>query len=328
MGPVNVGRTVRVHVPIVHTPFSDTERMETRRLRLLLELARLGSMRAVSDELGVTTSTVSQQIAALAREVGTALVEPVGRQVRLTPAGRRLAGHAVTILADVEAARLDLDPAAEPTGTVRIAGFATAVRRSLLPVSARLAVEHPGVRLRLHEHEPDECAELLAGDRIDLALVYDYDLAPEPLPPTVEATPLWSTRWSLAVPAGAVEPGGPTPAVFARVRERDWIVNSRGTADERVVRTVAAMAGFEPRVVHRIDSLDLLVELVAAGYGVGLVPGSQPVPAGVGLVELADPEVLLRTYAVVLRGRSGWPPLARVLAALAQERLVGPPGPG
>src|SRR3954451_712924 len=64
--------------------------METRRLELLVALARLGSMREVADEMGVTTSTVSQQIAALAREAGTALVEPVGRRVRLTPAGRRV----------------------------------------------------------------------------------------------------------------------------------------------------------------------------------------------------------------------------------------------
>jgi DNA-binding transcriptional LysR family regulator len=117
--------------------------METRRLHLLLELSRLGSMRAVADELGVTTSTVSQQIAALATEVGTALVEPVGRRVRLTPAGRRLAEHAVTILAAVDAARLDLDPNAEPAGILRTAGFATAIRRSLLPAVAHLATTHP-----------------------------------------------------------------------------------------------------------------------------------------------------------------------------------------
>ena len=60
--------------------------METRRLELLAELARLGSMRAVADVLGTTTSTVSQQIAVLAREIGTPLIEPAGRRVRLTPA--------------------------------------------------------------------------------------------------------------------------------------------------------------------------------------------------------------------------------------------------
>ena len=82
--------------------------MDPRRLELLLELSRLGSMREVGEAMQVTTSTVSQQIAALAREAGVPLIEPDGRRVRLTPAGQRLAGHAVTILAALEAARLDL----------------------------------------------------------------------------------------------------------------------------------------------------------------------------------------------------------------------------
>ncbi|MCO7240804.1 LysR family transcriptional regulator, partial [Aeromicrobium sp. CnD17-E] len=128
--------------------------MNTDRLAVLLELSRHGSMRAVADVLMTSTSTVSQQVAALAREVGTPLVEPDGRGVRLTPAGRRLADHAVAILAAVEAARTDLDPDAEPAGTVRVAGFATAVRTTLLPVVAELAVTHPAVRVVVHELEP------------------------------------------------------------------------------------------------------------------------------------------------------------------------------
>src|SRR3954452_2386791 len=111
----------------------NNQEVETRRLQLLLELSRLGSMRAVADVTGATTSTVSQQIAILAREMGTTLIEPHGRRVRLTPAGRRLAEHAGTILAAIEAARLDLSPEAEPSGTLRVAGFATAIRTFLLP---------------------------------------------------------------------------------------------------------------------------------------------------------------------------------------------------
>src|SRR6185312_12262693 len=88
--------------------------MDTRRLALLLALSRLGSMRKVAEAYSLTTSTVSQQIAALATETGEQLIEPDGRRVRLTPAGRRLADHAVTILAAVDAARLDLNPEAEP----------------------------------------------------------------------------------------------------------------------------------------------------------------------------------------------------------------------
>ena len=65
--------------------------MDTRRLQLLLALSRLGSMRAVAESYHLTTSTVSQQISALAKDTGAQLIEPEGRRVRLTPAGERLA---------------------------------------------------------------------------------------------------------------------------------------------------------------------------------------------------------------------------------------------
>ncbi|MCW2718499.1 LysR family transcriptional regulator [Pseudonocardia sp.] len=293
--------------------------METRRLQMLVELARRGSMRAVADELGVTTSTVSQQIAALAHESGTALVEPAGRQVRLTPAGRRLAEHAVTILAAVEAARLDLDPDAEPAGTVRIAGFATAIR-TLLPIIRDLATTHPAVRLLFFEHEPSEALELLADAAADVALVYDYNLAPRTFDSSVSAKRLWATRWSLGVPDPPQGSGAADVDAlqhFAAHRESDWIVNSRNTADEDVVRTVASMAGFAPRITHRADSLDLVQDLIVAGLGVGLLPSGVPPRPGVRLLGLSRPDVALRSYAVTTRGRRTWSPLALLLGRLA-----------
>lgn len=284
--------------------------MDVGRLRLLLELSRLGSMRAVADEVGTTTSTVSQQIAALAREVGMPVVEPDGRRVRLTPAGHRLAEHAVTILAAVEAARLDLDPDAEPSGTVRVAGFATAIRRSLLPVVDELEDSHPGVKVQIHEYEPLEAFDLLAGDDVDLALTYDYNLAPAPLRSDLEAVALWSFDWGLGVPAAEKR------APFAAYAERDWIVNSRNTADEDAVRVLASLAGFTPRVVHRIDSLELVDDLIVAGRGIGLLPRGRASRRGVRVLPLTDPKVTLRAYAVTRRGRDRWPPLRLVLDRL------------
>src|SRR3954463_16640487 len=97
--------------------------MDPRRLRLLLELSRRGSMRAVAEELGHTTSTVSQQLAVLAREAGATLLEPEGRRGRRHPAGGPPAAPGVRALAALEPARADLDPDGEPAGTVRVAGF-------------------------------------------------------------------------------------------------------------------------------------------------------------------------------------------------------------
>jgi DNA-binding transcriptional LysR family regulator len=291
--------------------------METRRLEVLLELSRLGTMRAVADALGTTTSTVSQQVAALARETGTALVEPAGRNIRLTPAGRRLADHAAVILGAVEAARVDLDPYAEPAGTLRVSGFATAIRRSLLPIIDDLAVSHPAVKVAVHEHEPAEAVALLAADAVDLALTYDYTLAPAGTDDTLESVPLWSTAWSLGVPTdAAAHVRGDAPTVFGAFRDRDWIGNSRNRADEDVLRLIASMAGFEPRVIHQVDSLDLVDELIVAGLGVGLLPADRRPRAGVALLPLTDPEVRLRSFVLTRRGRTAWPPLALLLRRL------------
>jgi DNA-binding transcriptional LysR family regulator len=294
--------------------------MEIRRLQLLLELSRVGSMRAVADLLGTTTSTVSQQIARLAEETGAALVEPTGRRVRLTPAGRRLADHAAVILGAVEAARLDLDPDAEPVGTVRVAGFASAIRRSLLPVVADLAQTHPTVSVVMREYEPAEAIALLATDDVDLALTYDYNLAPALRDPTIVRTPLWTLPWTLGVPASAVASApGDALATFAAFREYEWIGNSRNRADEDVVRTIASMSGFEPRLTHQCDSLDLVEDLILAGMGVGLLPAGREPRSGLALLPLEAPDVRLRAYACTRRGRNVWPPLALVLGRLTAE---------
>jgi DNA-binding transcriptional LysR family regulator len=277
-------------------------------------------MRAVAEEFGHTTSTVSQQLSVLTREAGTPLFEPAGRMVRLTPAGKRLADHAVTILAALDAARADLDPAAEPTGIVRVAGFATAIRRSLLPAVADLARSHPAVQLHVREHEPPEAMALLASDDVDLALVYDYNLAPQSFAADVTALPLWTARWHLAVPARDKPAGADrSPRILRRYADADWIVNSRDRADEEVVVAIAALAGFAPRFTHRVDSLELVQDLIAAGLGVALLPADEPLRDGVQALRLHDPDAELRSYAVARRGREAWAPLALVARLLEDQ---------
>ena len=88
-------------------------------------------------------------------------------------------------------------------------GVATAVATRCSRWSGTLREPHPDVRLLIHEHEPAECLALLASDDIDLALTYDYNLAPGDLRPEPRvAVPLWATAWSLGVPAGRRRSGG------------------------------------------------------------------------------------------------------------------------
>lgn len=278
-------------------------------------------MRAVAEAHNLTTSTVSQQIAALARETGAQLIEPEGRRVRLTPAGQRLADHAVTILAAIDSARLDLDPDAEPSGVVRVGGFATGIRVSLLPIVAELAHRVPNVNFVISEYEPLEAFDLLVDDDLDLAITYDYNLAPASPDPVLETLPLWSTPWGLGVRSDVVTGG---VADLQRFADSIWIVNSRNTADEEAVRTLAALAGFTPRIAHQIDSLDLVEDLILGGHGVGLLPVNRPLRDGITILTLADPSVTLTAYAAIRRGRSNWPPLRMVLDRLRPQSRVLP----
>jgi len=289
--------------------------MDLRRLELLLALSQLGSMRAVADTHHLTTSTVSQQIATLTKEAGTALIEPEGRRVRLTPAGRRLADHAVTILAAVEAARLDLDPEAAPVGTVRVGGFATGIRVSLMPALGELALTHPDVGVVVNEYEPIEACRLLTDDALDLAVIYDYNLAPAAPHPLLETVPLWSAPWGLAIPAD--EPGGRVQ--LAEYADRAWIVNSRNNADEIAVRTLASLTGFTPVIAHQIDTLDLVEDLIVSGYGIALLPLDRPSRDGIQVLPLPDPAVVMTAYAATRRGRADWPPLRLLLDRLQAD---------
>ncbi len=287
--------------------------MDTRRLQLLLALSRLGSMRAVADVHHLTTSTVSQQIAALARETGAQLIEPEGRRVRLTPAGQRLADHAVTILAAVDSARLDLDPDAEPAGTVRVGGFATG--RAGFPAADS---RRPGGALsegRIRDQRVRADRSVRAAHERRPRPGADVRLQPRPrLPrsgpgdrPAVVGRV--GTRRAHRVPPTAA-------ADIGAYADQTWIVNSRNTADEDAVRTLASLAGFTPRIAHEIDSLDLVEDLIVAGYGVGLLPIGRPTHPDVTVLPLSDPTVVLTAYAATRRGRSTWPPLRVVLDRL------------
>src|SRR5260370_10913139 len=121
------------------------------RPRLLQEFAARGSIARTAAVLGYTPSAVSQQLAALEREAGTALLDRSARRAELTDAGRRLAGHAERILAMVEEAETDLSTEAqEPAGRVVATAFPSAAV-AFAPALARSLRTHPPLTLLLRQ---------------------------------------------------------------------------------------------------------------------------------------------------------------------------------
>src|SRR3954464_9251725 len=130
---------------------------DVRRLRLLRELAARGTVTAVAEALAYTPSAVSQQLAQLERDVGVGLLERAGRGVRLTEAGRRLAGHADAIMARMEAAEADLAGlSGRAAGRLRVACFPTAAGALVLPALTTLLERHPSVVPELVDIEAEE----------------------------------------------------------------------------------------------------------------------------------------------------------------------------
>jgi len=285
-----------------------TERVDARWLRVLVELADRGTLAAVAEATGYSTSAVSQQLAALQRDVGEPLVEPSGRRLALTPAGRALLPHARSVLAELDAARGDLDPGRPPNGIVRLAGYATALHRQVVPALARLRGDHPRLVVDVQEREPQEVVALLAEDAVDVGLLYQYSLVPRGLGGEAFGE----------VPMALVVPDGERRGLAGLVSDPQvsWITNSRGADDDELLRRVAARYGAAPRIAHRIDSLDLLVQLVAAGLGVALVADDGPRAPGVRYLDLHREAGTRCGRALTRPGRERWRANAVVVEAV------------
>src|SRR5215217_2046066 len=129
--------------------------IELRRLRLLRELHRRGTIAAVADALQFTPSAVSQQLAMLEREAGVKLLARAGRGVRLTDPALVLVGHAEALLERAAIAESDLAAAAGTVaGRGRIAGFQSVALRLALPAIGSLARDAPRLRCEVLEAEP------------------------------------------------------------------------------------------------------------------------------------------------------------------------------
>ena len=255
--------------------------LDTRRLRVLVEVARQGSFSAAAAALGYTQPAVSRQIATLEAEVGTLLVRRVPQGTVLTDAGRLLVARSETIFARLADAETELRGLQGlEGGTLRLVSFASAAA-SVLPLAvARFRERHPGVALEITMADPvDSIAHLRAGE-LDMALVNDGMSETEPALGVVQRTPdielvsLFEdpmyVAMSLAHPLA--EPGG-RPRSLAEFADDSWMLATSTTCpDARLFVRACHAAGFEPRVAFQNDDYGAILGFVAAGVGVAMIP--------------------------------------------------------
>jgi DNA-binding transcriptional LysR family regulator len=305
--------------------------LDLRRLRLLHELHRRGTVGAVAEALSYSPSTVSQQLGVLEREAGTTLFEPAGRRVRLTDAALVLVGHAESLLAGVERAEADLAAAAAGAvrGVVRVGSFQTASLHLLLPAMAELGTTHPDVEVQLVESETEPALEALRSHAIDLALADEWSGSPRPARPGVDRRDLFVEPVQIALPPGHPATAGDGPVALGELAGSAWATGYEGGGMAEVVRRVCTeRGGFEPNVRHRTNELSMLLGLVAEGHAVTLLPALalRGVPSSVAVRGVAGADLSRTVFTATRTGAGHRPALAAVLAAIGSGAPTSPFG--
>jgi len=262
--------------------------MDWDKLKVFHAAAEAGSFTHAGEQLGLSQSAVSRQVAVTEKAVGAPLFERHARGTRPTPAGEALARHAGKILDDIAAATQELAGMRDRlAGRLVVAGFPAATAALLPRAIARLTAVHPGLKVQLTEAStPAQLAAMRRG-RIEVAVVATGDGLPDYDLKGLRLTALRSARGA-GVAVAESHPFAARERIEPdELADQGWIVGPRsGDAPE-----FGAWPGIaEPRITFTARDWPTRLGLVAAGLGIALVPGiaAQAVPRGVRWIPVHD----------------------------------------
>ncbi|MCA1190033.1 MULTISPECIES: LysR family transcriptional regulator [unclassified Saccharopolyspora] len=290
--------------------------LDARRMQVLRAVVSGGSISSAATNLGYTPSAISQQVATLEREAGTALLEKVGRGVRPTAAGRLLAERAAELaglLADTDAELDDLR--AGRTGRLRLRYFGSAGVGLIPPVVAKFRAEHPEVRLDLKMIDEGILGEVATGEA-DLAVIVVGRELPQARGVRVEH--LVDEPYHVLLPQG--HPLSQEPEIdLARLAGEPWVLEALGDGPcAESLRDAFDSAGFAPRIELETGGDYAAQAFVAAGLGIGLQPrlALGVLHPGIVVRPVRRPEPVRRIHVAVRETVADQPATRSLLAAL------------
>lgn len=293
--------------------------LDPRRLRFLLAVARYGGVLAAADELAVTASAVSQQIAKLERETGHALLQRMPSGSVLTPAGLALAEAAEDVerALAVAAARLQ-EASAEVSGSVRIGGFQSFLATVLAPSLPDWRSRYPALRFETVEADEADLIRALRTGALD-AVAIDLDAGESYTPPRgTTDVPLLDEPWKLIVPSGALLT---TDVIDLSRLGLPWVGLDPTAASAKAIRRVRRELGGQESTQHTYFSYQNALALVAAGEGITLAPALALESLPTNGVDLLDiPGLGMRRVVLrhLTRSRTASPTLATATALIRE----------
>jgi DNA-binding transcriptional LysR family regulator len=255
---------------------------DVARLRAFALVLDLGSISAAASVLGYTQSAVSQQLAALEREVGSALVDRSQRPLRATPAGAILRPHVERVLGALGGAEAAVEDVRGGMQRLRLAAFPSALS-SFVPAAVRdLRRRHTDLTVQVLQLETAEAVERLRGGGADLVVVHHMPGVAVPQTAGLERRRLLVDHLFVVVPEGHRLARRDAISV-ADLEAEPLILPRRDTPAGRfrsVVEHLCSQAGVAPRVAYELDDLPAAQAFVAAGIAVvpmhGLILATLP----------------------------------------------------
>ena len=324
--------------------------LDVIRLRVLVAVARYGSVTAAARALNYAQPSVSHHLARLEAETGTKLIQRAGRGIRLTDAGRLLAERAAEVIGRLDAAENELAAyTGLRAGRLRLAAFPSALG-TIVPAAGAMLREHqPGVDLRLTEAEPPEALRMLRAGYADVALVFRYSPDPDSMAAGREGgsaeeesgidlteglreklvldepVHLVTSASAHTGPGGAGPGGAEPPAELAGYARHRWIAGC-DRCRANLLRQ-CALAGFTPKIAFTTDDYVAVQALVAADLGVSTLPAlCLRAARHPGIRTVALPGA--RRYVFAVRyGDPPDPPAVKLLMEVLRTAAVPPPRP-
>ncbi len=236
--------------------------MNLHLLRIYVAVVEAGSFSRAAEALGISQPAASKAVRELESQLDNVLLDRQGRGFRPSEAGQALYGYGRSIFAlEREADEAVRAYAGLARGRLVIGASTTIASYWLPPYLVAFGDRHPGVSLQVRAANTQQVVELLLDCAVDVALVEG-----EPGEAPVECRP-W--RQEEMIVLGPREAPGETAAPLAA---RRWIVREPGSGSRAATERLLAEIGLDSPALLEVGSNEAVVQAVAAGAGVGLVP--------------------------------------------------------
>jgi LysR family nitrogen assimilation transcriptional regulator len=244
--------------------------MEIKQLQHFSRIAETGNLTRAASLLGLTQAALSRQVAQLEAELGTELFRRNGRGLVLTDAGQRLLNHVPMVLRQIALAERAVRGAAEPAKGNLVLGLPPSLARTVVvPLIDAFREQLPEVTLRTVDGLSAKLVELVETGNLDCSVVYN-----QPPSDVAELRLLVDEDLYLVAGPATRRAGKPLPhsLTLADVATLPLVISGKLNAVHVALATAMSTLGLQPQVVHEIENLTAILDLIRKGYGSSVIP--------------------------------------------------------